>query len=217
MPTEKSSDLFKNFSQQVRNNLDAFQEVVKAQFDPEICISMLSQAFNAAQSNLHQGENPERQVVRFALDLALLVLQSAAAEQQSKTGGISAAQSSQQPDTVSSQMRDTLSEIISETVSSVPITDNSHSMLQKRNRKTQDKDESRIKRDQAIADHMMSYSAEQVEDMSKRFEVHRSQIDAPCGPSTILPASYYSRLKLPKAKDLLHDALMMLHGQQGTK
>jgi len=115
-------------------------------------------------------------------------------------------------------MRDTLSEVISESVSSVPITDNSHSILQKRKRKTHAKDESRLKRDKAIADHVMSYSKEQVQDMSRRFEVLTSQADAPWGPSTsILPANYYSRLKLPKAKDLLHDALMMLHGQQGTK
>lgn len=84
-------------------------------------------------------------------------------------------------------MRDTLSEIISDTVSSVPITDTSI-YLQKRKRKTYDKDESRIRKDQAIADHLMSYNEDQVEDMTRNLQ-WRSQIPtAPCGPH-VLPAS----------------------------
>ena len=43
-------------------------------------------------------------------------------------------------------MRETLSEIISDTVSSVPIIDNTI-ILQKRKRKTQDKHEHKIRRD----------------------------------------------------------------------
>jgi hypothetical protein len=58
-------------------------------------------------------------------------------------------------------MRDTLSEIISDTVSSVQITDHTV-ILQKRKRKTNDKDESKIRRTQAIADQVMTYNEGQV-------------------------------------------------------
>jgi hypothetical protein len=50
----------------------------------------MTQALTTAQVNLRQGENPERQVVRFALDLATSFLQQSY-EQSSKTGGVSAA------------------------------------------------------------------------------------------------------------------------------
>lgn len=63
-------------------------------------------------------------------------------------------------------MRDTLSEIISDTVSSIPIIDSS-SILQKRKRKTNDKDENKIRRNQAIADQIMTYNDDQVEDLTR--------------------------------------------------
>jgi hypothetical protein len=107
-------------------------------------------------------------------------------------------------------MRDTLSEIISDTVSSVQITDNTV-ILQKRKRKTHDKDVDKIRRNQAIADQVMTYNDGQVEDMTRAFNWKAHPPTAPLGPN-VLPASYYSRLKLPKAKDVLRDALLMLPG-----
>lgn len=107
-------------------------------------------------------------------------------------------------------MRDTLSEIISDTVSCAQITDNTV-ILQKRIRKTQDKDVNKIRRNQAIADQVMTYNDGQVEDMTRALNWKAHPPTAPSGPYAP-PVSYYSRLKPPKAKEVLRDALLMLPG-----
>ena len=56
-------------------------------------------------------------------------------------------------------MRDTLSEIISDTLSSIPQSaKSSKPTLHKRSRKTMHKDETLMRRNRMIADHVMTYS-----------------------------------------------------------
>jgi hypothetical protein len=113
-------------------------------------------------------------------------------------------------------MRDTLSEIISDTLSSMPQSaKSSKPTLQKRSRKTMHKDETLMRRNRMIADHVMTYSDEQMEMSIKLSDAFVSSAAPHCGQQQA--DLNYSKLKLPTARDLLKEALMQLPMQQGTK